>query len=188
MAIFPDRAPENDARLLHGRSDDVRIVAFLRRALVEEIAVGAPRFQSRFHRRERRSPDRRSPAKSGQVFIFSPWRRFPAPPTDRCRATTCVVFLLHAIARRSTESRSVPFSSKIAAFGNSKSSVVEASKAATSPHMACLRHTPVEVRPAIVPPCWTAFAECPVDLVSAVTCSRLKLFSNGTNEIRNHVF
>src|SRR5450755_4395346 len=50
-SVGSDRAPENDARLLHGRSDDVRIVAFLRRALVEEIAVGAPRFQSRLHRR-----------------------------------------------------------------------------------------------------------------------------------------
>ena len=48
-----NRAPENDAGLCHGRSDDVRIVAFLRRALVEEIAVGAPRFQSRFHRGSR---------------------------------------------------------------------------------------------------------------------------------------
>src|SRR6478609_8784164 len=50
-AISSDRAPGNDAKLLCGRSDDVRIVAFLRRALVEEIAVGAPRFQSGFHRR-----------------------------------------------------------------------------------------------------------------------------------------
>ena len=40
---------ENDAGLCQGRGDDVRIVALLRRALVEEIAVGAPRFQSRFH-------------------------------------------------------------------------------------------------------------------------------------------
>src|SRR5689334_14644009 len=47
--VGSDRAPENDARLLHGRSDDVRIVTLLRRALVEEIAVGAPCFQSRFH-------------------------------------------------------------------------------------------------------------------------------------------
>src|SRR5436309_13376320 len=44
-----DRAPENDARLCHGRGDDVRVVALLRRALMEEIAVCAPRFQSRFH-------------------------------------------------------------------------------------------------------------------------------------------
>jgi hypothetical protein len=41
--------PETDARHLHGGSDDLRIVAFLRRSLVEEIAVGAPRFQSRLH-------------------------------------------------------------------------------------------------------------------------------------------
>src|ERR1700712_5466673 len=45
-----DGAPEHNARFRHGRGDDVWIVAFLRRALVEEIAVGAPRFQSRFHR------------------------------------------------------------------------------------------------------------------------------------------
>ena len=48
-SVRSNRAPENDAGLCHGRGDDVRIVAFLRRALVEEIAVGAPRFQSRFH-------------------------------------------------------------------------------------------------------------------------------------------
>jgi hypothetical protein len=40
-SVGSDRAPENDARLRHGRGDDVRIVAFLRRALVEKIAVGA---------------------------------------------------------------------------------------------------------------------------------------------------
>ena len=34
--------PENDARFRHGRGDDVRIVALLRRALVEEVTVGAP--------------------------------------------------------------------------------------------------------------------------------------------------
>jgi hypothetical protein len=46
---------EHNARFRHGRGDDIRIVTFLRRALVEEIAVGAPRFQSRFHggRRDR---------------------------------------------------------------------------------------------------------------------------------------
>ena len=48
-SVGSNRAPENDAGLCHGRGDDVRIVALLRRALVEEIAVGAPRFQSRFH-------------------------------------------------------------------------------------------------------------------------------------------
>jgi hypothetical protein len=46
-----DRAPENNARLFHCRSDDVRVVAFLCRALMEKIAVGAPRFQSSFHGR-----------------------------------------------------------------------------------------------------------------------------------------
>ena len=42
---------ENDARLRHGRGDDVWIVGLLRRALTEKIAVGAPCFQSGFHRR-----------------------------------------------------------------------------------------------------------------------------------------
>lgn len=50
-SVGSDRAPEHDAGLRHGRSDDVRIVDLLRRTLLEEIAVGAPRFQSRFHRR-----------------------------------------------------------------------------------------------------------------------------------------
>ena len=49
-SVGSNRAPENDAGLCHGRGDDVRIVALLRRALVEEIAVGAPRLQSRLHR------------------------------------------------------------------------------------------------------------------------------------------
>lgn len=48
-SVGSDRAPENDARLLHRGGDDAWIVAFLRRTLVEEIAVGAPRFQSRLH-------------------------------------------------------------------------------------------------------------------------------------------
>ena len=48
-SIRSNRAPENDAGLCHGRCNDVRIVALLRRALVEEIAVCAPRFQSGFH-------------------------------------------------------------------------------------------------------------------------------------------
>src|SRR6476620_3491333 len=52
-SIGSDGAPENDTRLRHGGGDDVGIVAFLRRALVEKIAVGTPRFQSRFHRRSR---------------------------------------------------------------------------------------------------------------------------------------
>jgi len=37
--IGSNGAPENDARLRQGRGDDVWIVAFLRRALVKEIAV-----------------------------------------------------------------------------------------------------------------------------------------------------
>src|SRR5437016_11204242 len=48
-SVGSDRAPENDAGLCHGGGDDVRIVALLRGALVEEITVCAPRFQSRFH-------------------------------------------------------------------------------------------------------------------------------------------
>src|SRR4051794_25281955 len=57
LGMFAERsvgangAPENDAGLCHGRGDDVGVVALLRRALVEEIAVRAPRFQSRFHGR-----------------------------------------------------------------------------------------------------------------------------------------
>jgi hypothetical protein len=42
---------EHDARLRHGRGDDVRIVALLGRALVKEIAVGTPCFQGRLHGR-----------------------------------------------------------------------------------------------------------------------------------------
>ena len=48
-SVRSNRAPENDAGFCHGRGDDVRVVALLGRSLVEEIAVGAPRFQSRFH-------------------------------------------------------------------------------------------------------------------------------------------
>jgi hypothetical protein len=50
-SLGADGSPENDARFLHGGDDDVRIVAFLCRALVEEIAVGTPGFQGRLHRR-----------------------------------------------------------------------------------------------------------------------------------------
>ena len=49
-AVGADGPLENDARLRHGGRDDVRIVALLRCALVEEIAVGAPSFESRLHR------------------------------------------------------------------------------------------------------------------------------------------
>ena len=38
-SVGSDGTPENDARLRHGRGDDVRIVALLRRTLVKEIAV-----------------------------------------------------------------------------------------------------------------------------------------------------
>src|SRR5258708_36111960 len=48
-SVRSNRTPENDAGLCHGRVDNVRVVALLRRALVEEIAVCAPRFQSGFH-------------------------------------------------------------------------------------------------------------------------------------------
>jgi hypothetical protein len=46
-----DGPPEDDTRLRHGRGDDVRIVALLRRPLVEEVAVGAPCLQRGLHRR-----------------------------------------------------------------------------------------------------------------------------------------
>src|ERR1700692_413208 len=52
-SVGADGSPENDARLCHGRRDGGGILALLRRALMEEIAVGAPRFQSRLHRRGR---------------------------------------------------------------------------------------------------------------------------------------
>jgi hypothetical protein len=38
-SVGSDGTPENEARLRHGRGDDVRIVALLRRTLVKEIAV-----------------------------------------------------------------------------------------------------------------------------------------------------
>jgi hypothetical protein len=41
-SVGSNRAPQNDAGFRHGRGDNVRIVALLRRALVEEIAVCAP--------------------------------------------------------------------------------------------------------------------------------------------------
>jgi len=47
------RRAASSAGCRHGRRDDVGILALLRRALVKEIAVGTPRFQSRFHRRRR---------------------------------------------------------------------------------------------------------------------------------------
>jgi hypothetical protein len=46
--IGADGSPENDARFVHGRGDDVRIVAFLRRALVEEVAVSAQASRAAF--------------------------------------------------------------------------------------------------------------------------------------------
>src|SRR5947207_2970552 len=50
-----DGTPENDAGLRHRGSDDVGVVAFFRDALMEEVAVRAPRFQGRLHewRRDR---------------------------------------------------------------------------------------------------------------------------------------
>jgi hypothetical protein len=47
-SVCSDRAPENDAGLCHGRGDDVRVVALLRRALVEEIAVCAHTSRAAF--------------------------------------------------------------------------------------------------------------------------------------------
>ncbi len=38
-SVGSDGTPENEARLRHGRGDDVRIVALLRRTPVKEIAV-----------------------------------------------------------------------------------------------------------------------------------------------------
>src|SRR5216683_7537089 len=79
---------------------------------------------------------------------------------------SAVLSSCHAIAWRSTESRSVPSRSKIAAFGNSQFSVAEASKARVPVSIrSVLRHMPVEIRPAIVPLRRTAFAERPLDFV-----------------------
>jgi hypothetical protein len=39
-SVGSNGTPENNARFLHGRGNHVRIVTFLRRALMEEIAVG----------------------------------------------------------------------------------------------------------------------------------------------------
>jgi hypothetical protein len=65
---------------------------------------------------------------------------------------SAVLSSCHAIAWRSTESRSVP-SRSMAAFGNSQSSVAEASKARVPVSIrSVLRHMLVEIRPAIVPP------------------------------------
>ena len=77
-SVGADGAPENDARLRHRRSDHVRIVALLGRALVEKIAVRAPRFRSRLHGR---SGDRQveEPQRGLEVFSFLAMRRFPAP-------------------------------------------------------------------------------------------------------------
>src|ERR1700676_4086870 len=50
-SVGSDGPLENDARLRHGGRDDVWIVALLRHSLVKQIAVGAPSFESRLHRR-----------------------------------------------------------------------------------------------------------------------------------------
>lgn len=86
-SVGPDRAPEYDARLCHGRSDDVRIIAFLRRALMKEIAVCAPRFERRFHGgsgyRQIEESERRlvgfqfSGHRPDQTFPFDSQRRAP---------------------------------------------------------------------------------------------------------------
>ena len=49
-SIRPDGALEFDARLRHGRGDDVRIGGYRCRALVEQLAVGAPCIQGGLHR------------------------------------------------------------------------------------------------------------------------------------------
>ncbi|GLR98678.1 hypothetical protein GCM10007858_63210 [Bradyrhizobium liaoningense] len=46
--VGADGSLQNDARRIHSRLDDVQIVAFLRRALVKEIAIGAPGFEAAF--------------------------------------------------------------------------------------------------------------------------------------------
>ena len=104
-SVGSDGAPENDARLRHGRGDDVRIVALLRRALVEEIAVRAPRFQSRFHRR---SGDRQiEEAQRSLIGLqFSGHRIDPPSPIDRQRRARS------RRLRNTTRPRSVPSSLK----------------------------------------------------------------------------
>src|SRR3984893_18212754 len=83
-SVGSNLAPENDARLLHGRNDDVRIVTFLRRALMEKIAVRPPRFQSRFHRRSgNRQIEEAQRSLIG--FQFSDHRPDPPSPIDRQR-------------------------------------------------------------------------------------------------------
>jgi len=52
-AIRTHRTLEHDARLRRGGRHDVRILALLGRALVEEIAVGSPGFESSLHRGRR---------------------------------------------------------------------------------------------------------------------------------------
>lgn len=48
--LRPDRSLQDDAWLGQGRGDHIRIVALLRRALMEDIAVRAPRLQRSLHR------------------------------------------------------------------------------------------------------------------------------------------
>src|SRR5215475_13453529 len=52
-SVRSDRAPENDARLRHGRGDDIGVVTFTCDPLMEKVALRAPCFQGRLHRRRR---------------------------------------------------------------------------------------------------------------------------------------
>src|SRR4051812_10158971 len=48
-SVGSNRTPEHDAGLCHRRRDDLRVIAFLRRTLMKEIAVCAPRLQRGLH-------------------------------------------------------------------------------------------------------------------------------------------
>jgi len=81
-SVRSDGPPENDARFGHGRGDDVWIVAFLCSSLVEEIAIGAPRFPGPPSLTARRLPDRKA-QRSLVGLQFSRHDTLPAPPTER---------------------------------------------------------------------------------------------------------
>lgn len=59
VGMLPERpirsygTPKNDAGFGHGRNDDLRVAAFFRDTLMEEVAVRAPSFQGRLHRGRR---------------------------------------------------------------------------------------------------------------------------------------
>ncbi|MET4386688.1 hypothetical protein ABIB73_002433 [Bradyrhizobium sp. F1.4.3] len=100
-SVGSNRTPENDAGLCHGRSDDVRIVALLRRALMEEVAVSAPRLQRRLHRR---SGDRQiEEAQRSLVGLQFSGHRFDPPFPDRSSTSRTP-----RRRRNTTRPRSVP--------------------------------------------------------------------------------